>query len=240
MANKKYNFKPNAFVVVIFVIIALFAVVYLLNKSLPDNNLNLTTKSMTDRNTYSFIDDDTVMGNPKAPILIVEFGDFMCKFCGEVHREIEPLWRKEYIETGKVRYVFRDFISVDHPQAFPAAEASECAGAQGKQWQMYDMLFDNAYKNDTWAKIEDKERLLNVFKKYGKETWLNMEQFSSCMSNNYFGSEIQKDINAGIVAGVSGTPTIFIGNDKTGFVKIVGSQPYAVYKQVIDEKLNAG
>ncbi|MEK6942844.1 MAG: DsbA family protein [Nanoarchaeota archaeon] len=235
--------KINAFAITLFVIIILSLYIYFLNGPYIKMNGNSTTenlelKSKTDRNENALIDDDAIMGNADAPIAIIEFGDFMCKFCGELHREIEPIWRKEYIETGKAKYVFRDFVSSDHPQAYPAAEASECANLQGKKWQMYDLLFDNAYTGDSWAGIKDREALLNIFKKYGEKIGLNMEQFSPCLSNNFFANEINNDIFAGVSTGVSGTPTIFIGNDQTGFAKILGSQPYSVYKQIIDEKLN--
>src|SRR3989344_422771 len=87
--------------------------------SVDNSGENLTINFATDRSESAFIDDDTFMGSEDSDVLIVEFGDFMCKFCGELHRDVEPLWRKDYIETGKAKYVFRDFISADHEQAFP-------------------------------------------------------------------------------------------------------------------------
>ncbi len=240
---KKKKFKIlNAYSVMIVVIIALVVGIYFFNKmaSADAPKSELTSKSKTDRNADFFIGDDTIMGDKNAPVIIAEFGDFMCPFCGEVHREIEPLWRKEYIDTGKALYVFRDFISANHPQAYPAAEANECADRQGKQkqWQMYDLLFDNAYAGDKWTEFDAKDQLNDAFKKYAAKIGLNMEQFSKCMENDYFASEINSDISAGLTIGVSGTPTIFIGNDQTGFSMIKGAQPYSVYKQIIDGKLN--
>ena len=239
----KIKLKPNALAITLAILAVGIILVYFMDKSsgmFINSNESLTLKSKTDRNEDILMDDDAVMGRKNATIIIAEFGDFMCKFCGEVHRKIEPLWRKEYIEAGKARYVFRDFISPDHPQAYPAAEASECADVQNRQWQMYDLLFSNAYTGDAWAKIEDKEKLNGIFKKYAAEIGLNAGQFNACMSNNYFAKEIMDDISAGVIGGVSGTPTIFIGNDKTGIVKIKGAQPYSVYKQIIDEKLDSG
>ena len=205
--------------------------------SVDNSGENLTINFATDRSESAFIDDDTFMGSEDSDVLIVEFGDFMCKFCGELHRDVEPLWRKDYIETGKAKYVFRDFISADHEQAFPAAQASECADEQGKQWEMYDLLYDNAFSKDAWALIDEKQKLLAVFRKYALQLILYPKNFDNCMSNEEISNEIKQDIFAGLATGVSGTPTIFIGNDETGFVKIRGAQPYSVYKQIIDEKL---
>lgn len=203
----------------------------------PSTPVETKTADSRTLSEYRLVDDDTILGDHQAPILIAEFGDFMCPFCGEVHRTIEPLWRKDYIETGKARYVFRDFISPNHQQAFVAAEANECAGAQGKQWPMYDILYDHAYNGDAWSKFPDEKSVVEVMKRYAAQIGLDSQQFETCMANDDFVNEVQQDIMAGIKKGVTGTPTIYIGNDQTGFVTIRGAQPYAVYKQIIDEKL---
>jgi len=238
--KKKEEWHPLTKIFILILSMTLIVVIFQfsLNMMLPDSG-NLTVKHKTDRNQNFFLDDDTFIGKENAPVLIVEFGEFMCPFCGQVHHDIEPLWKKEYIDTGKARFVFRDFINSDHPQAYPAAVASECADAQNRQWQMYDLLFDNAYSKDTWTKYKDEKSLLDTFEKYAKQIELNMEEFSNCMRNGTYVDEIKQDIFAGISVGVSGTPTIYIGNDETGFTKIRGAQPYSVYKQIIDEKLSS-
>lgn len=241
----KPSLKINAFVVVIFAIIILSGVLYFLNRQTEKSaenrseELELKSKTDSDRTLNILIDDDAIMGKKNAPIIIVEFGEFMCPFCGQVHREVEPLWRKEYIETGKTLYVFRDFMNSKHPQAYPAAMANQCAAAQNKQWEMYDLLFENAYAKDSWTKYQDEKLLLDIFGKYAKQIRINVKKFNACMLNQTYADEIWNDMNTALSLRVYGTPTIFIGNDKTGFAKIRGAQPYSVYKQIIDEKLNS-
>ena len=89
-------------------------------------------------------DDDAVLGDPNAPITMIIFGDYQCPFCGQAFRTSEAQVREEYVDTGKVKMVYRDFpITNIHPAAVPAAEAAQCAGSQGKYWEYHDALFEN-------------------------------------------------------------------------------------------------
>jgi len=87
------------------------------------------------------IDDDAILGDPNAPVTIIEFSDFECPFCQRFFSETLSQIQKEYIDTGKARLVYRDFPLSFHPGAQPAAEAAECAKAQGKFWEMHDLIF---------------------------------------------------------------------------------------------------
>jgi len=90
------------------------------------------------------LDDDPMKGNPDASITIVEFSDFQCPFCAKFHQNTLPQLEQDYISTGKVNFVYRDFpIQSIHPNAVPAALAAECADDQGKFWEMHDMIFKN-------------------------------------------------------------------------------------------------
>ncbi len=91
-------------------------------------------------------DDDPMLGDPGAPVTIIEFSDFQCPFCQKFHSETFPQIKKTYIDTGKVRFVYRDFPLSFHPGAQPAAEAAECAHAQGKFWEMHEALFSEQQK----------------------------------------------------------------------------------------------
>jgi protein-disulfide isomerase len=93
------------------------------------------------------IDDDTVLGDANAPVTMIVFGDFQCPYCGQAYQTGEKQVRDEYVKSGKVKMVYRDFPLINiHPSAIPAAEASECAKAQGKYWQYHDALFENQDK----------------------------------------------------------------------------------------------
>ena len=181
-------------------------------------------------------DDDPIIGNPDAPITIIEFTDFQCPFCARFHTQTLPLIFEEYIEPGKVKLVVRDFpIQSIHPNAVPAAVASECANEQGKVKEMHDMLF---YKQNQCSKQETADAL-SLFSQYATEIQLDQEIFDSCIISGKYIEEIKNDLNDGREYGVSGTPGFFIGNDQLGYVELKGAQPFDSFKKVIDAQLDA-
>lgn len=181
-------------------------------------------------------DNDPIIGNPDAPITIIEFSDFQCPFCARFHTQTLPLILEQYIVQGKVKLVFRDFpIQSIHPNALPASVAAECANEQGKFREMHDMLFDN---QNQWNKQETTDALA-LFSNYAIEIQLNQEIFDSCLTNGKHIEEIRKDLDDGRDYGVSGTPGFFIGNEKIGFVELKGAQPFDSFKKIIDAQLEA-
>ncbi len=176
-------------------------------------------------------DDDPMMGNPDAQFTIVEFSDFQCPFCAKFHSETLPLLMQNYINNGKVNLVFRDFpIESTHPSAVPAAHASECADDQGKFWEMHDMIFENQV---IWKNM-DPLQSLDLFKKYSIEIGIDADMYDSCMSSARHIDEIKEDLEDGRKYGVTGTPGFFVGNEKVGFTKIIGAQPFSSFQRVID------
>ena len=181
------------------------------------------------------IDDDPIIGDPNAPITIIEFSDFQCPFCARFHVQTLPLILEEYIESGKVKLVFRDFpIQSIHPNALPASVASECANEQGKFKEMHDMLFDN---QNEWNKQETVDAL-SLFSQYATEIQLEQETFDSCLTDGNYIEEIRNDLEDGRDYGVTGTPGFFIGNDQIGYVELKGAQPFESFKKVIDAQLD--
>ena len=180
-------------------------------------------------------DNDPIIGNPDAPITIIEFSDFQCPFCARFHIETLPLILEEYIEQGKVKLVFRDFpIQSIHPNALPASIAAECANEQGKFKEMHDMLFDN---QNEWNK-QDTVDALSSFSQYATNIQLEQETFDSCLTNGKYIEEIKKDLDDGRDYGVSGTPGFFVGNDEIGYVELKGAQPFESFKKIIDAQLD--
>ena len=180
------------------------------------------------------IDNDPIIGNPDAPITIIEFSDFQCPFCARFHVQTLPLLLEEYINQGKVKLVFRDFpIQNLHPNALPASVAAECANDQGRFKEMHDALFDN---QDQWNKLETADALA-LFSQYASEIKLDQDTFDSCLTNGEHIEEIRKDLEDGRDYGVSGTPGFFVGNDEIGFVELKGAQPYESFKKIIDAQL---
>lgn len=168
------------------------------------------------------IGDNPIRGSKDSPVTIIEFSDYQCPYCEKFFTDTLPLIEKNYIKTGEVRFVYRDFPLGFHQYAEKAAEASECADDQGKFWEYHDELF----KNQKSMEIAD-------LKQYAKDLALDVTAFNNCLDSGKKTAEVQKDIDDGLAYDVSGTPTFFING-----IKLVGAQPYSVFQQVIDKELN--
>lgn len=162
-----------------------------------------------------------VKGNKDAKVTIVEFSDFECPFCSRYSTETFPQIDKTYIQTGKVRYVFHNFPLPMHANAQKAAEAAECAGAQGKFWEAHDKLFANQ-ENLTLADL----------KQYAASLGLKTADFNTCLDSGKFKDDVAADLSLGQSVGVSGTPAFFI-NGKL----ISGAMPFENFKQAIEAEL---
>lgn len=176
-----------------------------------------------------FEDEDfAVDGSADAPVTIYEFSDYQCPFCLRFFQETKPLLDEQYIDTGKVRFVYKDFpIDSIHAQARLASEAAECAGAQDAYWEMHDRLFAG---KDEWA---DNPAFSALFKGYAVELGLDSGTFDNCLDNGVYSDEVQADLEEGQRAGVTGTPTFFINGQM-----LVGAQPFEVIAQAIENALN--
>ena len=198
----------------------------ILEKQLPTNQPALPLKISSGNNP--------VIGNPDAPITIIEFSDFQCPFCARFHIQTLPTIMEEYIEKGDVKLVFRDFpLQSIHPNAVPASVAAECANEQGKFKQMHDILFE---KQSEWSNLET-VYAIELFNQYSEQINLEQEQFTSCLSTAKYVKEIQHDLDDGRTYGITGTPGFFIGNQEIGFVELKGAQPFESFKKVIDSQL---
>ena len=179
------------------------------------------------------LDDDPMKGNPNAPVTIVEFSDFQCPFCSRFFEQTLPLIEQNYINTGKVNLVYRDYPLSFHQNAKPAHIASECADEQDAFWGYHDILFE---KQIEWQSIGF-DIVNKQFLAYAQELGLDESTFSSCFESNEIEQEIQSDFQDGAKYGVTGTPTFFVGNEKYGYTKITGAQPYQNFVNVIESKL---
>ncbi len=178
------------------------------------------------------IDDDPIKGDKNAPITIIEFSDYECPFCKRSNDQVISKIDEEYIKTGKVRLVFRDFPLGFHKKAIPAAVAANCAGEQGKYWEVHDFLFQD--KGNL-----SKEAVLNASDSLG----LDKAKLQACMDDKSKEEEITKDMQEGQKYGVRGTPSYFIGkttdNGEIEGTFIRGAQPYNVFQEEIDKQLKA-
>lgn len=167
--------------------------------------------------------DDHVRGAKNAAVTLIEYSDFQCPFCDKFHPTMQQLMR-EY--DGKVKWVLRHYPLSFHPQAVPSANASECAGEQGKFWEYADKLFENQ------ATLGD-----DLYKKLAGDLGLNKSKFESCYSAKKYQAHITADQAGGTAAGVTGTPgTIILGAD--GSKQLVpGAVPYEQLKAMVDSAL---
>lgn len=179
-------------------------------------------------------DDDPVIGDPNAPITIIEFSDFQCPFCERFSIQTLPVLEREYIDKGLVKLVFRDFpIQNIHPNAAITALAAECADDQGEFKMMHDVLFE---KRTEWAGANSQE-IVNMLIGYATDIGIDSEEFTDCVVTGRHVEEIGRDLADGRLYGVSGTPGFYIGNDQIGYVQIQGAQPFESFKRVLDAQL---
>jgi protein-disulfide isomerase len=199
---------------------------YMFLQAIPLNDdtlfKNIPSQEQPDVDMVALADDDPVKGDPNAPITIIEFSDFQCPFCGKFYRETLPQIKEKYIDTGKVKLIYRDFPLSFHENAQSAAEAAECANEQGKFWEYHDLLFE-------------KQQDLSVenYKQWAEELGLDMEQFNECLDSGKYADEVTNDFSDGQAAGVTGTPAFFINGKK-----VSGAQPFSVFEQIIEEELS--
>ncbi len=172
-----------------------------------------------------------VVGDPNAPVTIIEYSDFQCPFCGRFTHETEPLLLKNYIATGKVRLIYRTFGNWIGPESLRAAEAAYCAGDQGKFWEFHDILFYNQHGENEGAfsrsRIETMAQMLG----------LDMTPFRQCLDSHKYQQQAMQDLKDGQAAGVKGTPSFVVIAPDGSQQFIEGAQPYARFQQVIEAAL---
>lgn len=168
-----------------------------------------------------------LVGNPSAPITILEWGDYQCTYCYRFHQSSLNVILNEYIETGRVNLVFKDF-PLNGPDSILAAEAAYCAGDQGKYWEYHNELYTNWGGERTgWINYDS----LN---KFASTVNLSIDDFSSCLSGHKYKEKVLDLEKFGKEIGIDATPSFLIFNDKK-IIKIRGNQPLDVFRKAIDE-----
>jgi protein-disulfide isomerase len=163
-------------------------------------------------------DDDPSIGPANAPVTIVEFSDFQCPYCKLSVPLIKEILAKY---PGKVKVVYRDYPSPNHPHAQQAAEAAQCAGDQGRFWEYHDSLFDRQTPGSGWN-----------FTELAKEAGLNQDAFATCLNTRRYREEVANDLHDGFKLGVTSTPTFFINGRP-----LIGARSFEEFKLLIDTAL---
>ena len=168
-----------------------------------------------------------MLGSKEAPLTIVEFTDYQCPFCQRFHTTSFGDLKKNYIDTGKVRFYSRDLPLDFHPNAMRAAEAARCASEQGQFWKLRDVMGANPNQLDLDSLVADAADLK-----------MNVNTFRACVESEKYKNAVQTDVMEAMKIGANGTPTFVIGRSTPDGVDgelVVGAQPYPMFEQKLRE-----
>jgi protein-disulfide isomerase len=168
-----------------------------------------------------------MIGSKDAPLTMVEFTDFQCPFCRQFYATTFAELKKNYIDTGKMRFYSRDMPLDFHPNAMRAAEAGRCAAAQGKYWPMRDLMAANPEKLDLENLVADAGSLK-----------LNVQTFRACVESEKDKNSVQTDVMEALKIGADGTPAFVVGKSTPDGVDgevIVGAMPYGTFEEKLKE-----
>jgi len=170
------------------------------------------------------------LGDPNAPITLVEFGDYQCFFCNKYFHETEHNILLNYVETGKVKIIFKDYTIIG-PDSITAANAAHCADEQGKFWEYHNILYNNwTGENNGWASYDNQLS-------FAQDVGLNIDEFSECVKNEKYTTIITQSNSDARTLGLTGTPGFFVIGTDGQITKIPGAQPYEVFERVFDSEL---
>ena len=179
------------------------------------------------------VGDAPVNGDPDAPITIIEFTDYQCPYCGAYAKETYPVVVEDYIDTGRVRYVFLDFpLKNIHPDAVTAAQAAHCARDQGGDeayFKMHDIIFAEQVE---WAVGVD--NVPDLLSGYADEIGLDGDALLACLEADTHGQTVEDGFNLAVSSGLGGTPTFIIN----GYM-LAGAYPPDMFSEILD-KVEAG
>lgn len=201
----------------------------------PHPNASQLTNTTIENLTFSNLKQagSPVFGNPSAPITIIQFGDFQCRFCGRYARETEPQINQTYVETGKINLVFKHFVT-HGPDSLTAAIASQCANEQGKFWDFYKILYGNqGEENSGWASADN-------LKKFASQiNGMDMKKFNSCLNDKKYESIVDNDTAFAYKSGFQGTPTFIIEkSDGSQPQVLLGAYPFPAFQAILDKKIS--
>jgi protein-disulfide isomerase len=179
----------------------------------------------------TFLDNgSSILGNPDAPITLVEFGDYQCHFCNVFFHSTEDKILQKYVETGKVKIIFKDF-NIIGPDSVNASHGAHCAKDQGLFWEYHDILYSNwTGENNGWASSEN---LL----KFAQEINLDIDQWSECMINGDSSQIILSSNEDARSLELTGTPAFFVIGPDGKTTRLFGAQPFETFENIFEVEL---
>jgi len=170
------------------------------------------------------------LGDSTAPVTVIEFSDFQCPFCRRFYTDTLQELKTNYIDTGKVYFVYKHFPLSFHPIAQKSGEAVECANDQNRWIEMHDKIFEEQDKDGQGTV----QYTVDDIKNWAKSVVADSTTFNSCLDSGKYEDKVLNDFQEGQSVGVSGTPASFVNG-----VMVSGAQPFSVFAQLIDEELNS-
>ena len=179
----------------------------------------------------TFLDNGSpILGNPNAPITLIEFGDYQCHFCNVFFHTTEDSILKNYVETGKVRMIFKDY-NIIGPDSVNASHGAHCAKDQGLFWEYHDILYSNwTGENNGWASSENLGR-------FAQEIGLDMNIWSECMLSEIHSQTILASNENARSLELTGTPAFFIIDSDGKTTRLFGAQPFETFERVFENEL---
>jgi protein-disulfide isomerase len=171
-----------------------------------------------------------VLGDSDAPITLIEFGDYQCHFCNVFFHSTEDDILKNYVETGKVKMIFKDY-NIIGPDSINASHGAHCANDQGLFWEYHDILYSNwTGENNGWASSEN-------LGKFAQEIGLDMDVWSECMVNAIHSQTILASNKDAKNLELTGTPAFFVIGPDGKITKLFGAQPFETFKNIFENEL---
>ena len=171
-----------------------------------------------------------ILGDIDAKVTLVEFGDYQCHFCNVFFHSTEHKILQQYVETGKVKIIFKDYTIIG-PDSVNASHGAHCASEQGLFWEYHDILFSNwAGENNGWASSENLLR-------FAQEINLDLEQWTECMVNGDSSKIIFASNDDARALELTGTPAFFVIGPDEKITRLSGAQPYEIFERFFEEEL---
>ena len=171
-----------------------------------------------------------LLGNPSAPVTLIEFGDYQCHFCNVFFHSTEGDILKNYVETGKVKIIFKDY-NIIGPDSVNASHGAHCAKDQKLFWEYHDILYSNwTGENNGWASSKNLEKFAN-------EIGLDMDVWTQCMLDGKHSQTILASNEDAKSLGITGTPAFFVIGPDGKTTKLFGAQPYDIFEKVFENEL---
>ena len=228
---------PSLAIGAVIASIAIVAVMFGLNGTFDESELvikptpEMDSIGPTEITMETFVENgSTVYGDPNAPITLVEFGDYQCHYCNVFFETIEGDIITNYVETGKVKIIFKDY-NIIGSDSVNASHGAHCAKDQGMFWEYHNMLYSNwTGENNGWASPEN----LTVF---AEEINLDMDKWFKCMNEKPHSKTILTSNEDAKKLQLTGTPAFFVISSDGQVSKLFGAQPFEVFERVFNEKL---